>query len=167
MDKIFEISSKNVKVVNLSLEQFTELFAQEKENIVRFLKENFDNPERMTYFSYRIDHGTLSHPVWQTMYITKQPENYDKLDDERKSQFYRAYTSLKESKNWEKATGYRIYINEQSLNPKERQLSYSAFGEIEFLFDEETTRELKEADEKLAKDVTRFYNETRSNYRGD
>ena len=156
MDKIFEISTNSVKVSNLSLEEYTNLFKQEKENIKKYLEENFSNPERMTYFNFKIDYGKMGHPYWQTLFMDKGDE-----------QFERSYDTLKESKNFEKAIGYKIFIREQSTNPKEGELSYSAFGEIEFLFDEELTNELKEADRKLAEDVMRFYADSRSNYRGD
>ena len=157
MDKIFEISTNFVKVSNLSLEEYTNLLKQEKENIKKYLQENFENPERMTYFNFKIDYGKMGHPYWQTLYMDKGDEQYE-----------RSYDSLKESKNFEKAIGYKIFIREQNPNEKNpRQLSYSSFGEIEFLFDEETTKEFKEADRKLTEDIMCFYDNLSSNYRGD
>lgn len=157
MEKIFEISTNLVKVSNLSFEQFKNIFNQEKENIAKFLKENFDNPEKISYLDFKINYGKMSRPYGQTLYMNQGDEQYE-----------RSFELLNKSENWNKATGYKIFIREQYPNEKNpRQLSGLAFGEIEFLFNEELTKELKEKDIKLAEDVMEFYANPRTNYTGD
>ena len=157
MDKIFEISTNLVKVSNLSLEEFENIFNEEKENIVKFLKENFDNPEKISYLNFKINYGEMTYPYGQTLYMDKGDEQYE-----------RSYNLLNKSENWNKAIGYRIFIREQYPNESNpRQLSGLAFGEIEFLFDEELTKELKEKDTKLTEEVAKFYADSRTNFIGE
>lgn len=156
MDKIFEITTNTVKVSNLSFNEFKELFKNEATKIENFLKENFDNPEKISYLNFIIDHGTTTHPYGQTLYIDKGDEQYE-----------RSYNLLKKSPNFEKAIGYKIVVREQNPRSNERILSGLAFGEIEFLFDKETTEKFKKMDEYLAKDITEFYANCRTNFVGD
>ena len=157
MEKTFEISAASLDLKNTSYEEFKNVFSAEKTKIEKFLNENFDNPDRISYLDFKIDYGQIVRPYGQTLYLNKDDKQYEK-----------AYNLLKKSPNFDKVIGYRIYIREPRMdkdNP--RKLSYISFGTIKFLFDESLMNELEEKDRELARNISRFYSNSNSNYTGD
>ena len=157
MEKIFEIITAPLNLQNTSFEEFRNIFSEERNKIEKFLNENFENPEKITYLDYKIDYGKIGKPYGQSLYMNKGDEQYEK-----------AFNLLKQSENFNKAIGYKIYIKDSHSNENNpKQLSGLAFGYVEFLFDEELTKEFKEADRKLHEDVAKFYVDSRTNHTGD